>query len=194
MDFRIVALASGGLDSLVMCETLRRAKTLAAMVFVDYQHPAQVKEAWKVFQYHGVTGVPLHVAHAFGLALGAMSEPRGPSVVPARNLIMLSLAANHAASIGAHAVAIGCTAEDRSNYPDCSPAFIHHASRTMREAYGVQVLAPMLNMQRSRVVLQAEAYGIRRGDYWPCYRGETEPCGTCASCRQEQVPRAEDLP
>lgn len=188
MSSRVVVLLSGGVDSLVCAELAREAGTLAGCVFVDYGHPAQIAEGWKAFSYHGRHGVPLRVVHAFGLHLADMAGDSGSSsrVVPARNLMLIASAANHAAGMGADEVWIGATAGDDRDYPDCRASWIEAVDGVTRAACGVGVRAPLIAMVKAEVVREALRLGIHRSDSVSCYQPGSggAACGACASCVQ----------
>ena len=175
-----VVLLSGGIDSLVCAEIERREGRLAGCVFVDYAHPAQVREAWKAFSFCGQWGVPLKVVHAFGLDLGDMASEVGARVVPHRNAVLLTLAANAAASMGATGLVIGCNAADQRDYPDCRPGFLD----AVEQVVGMAIHAPLLDKTKGEVVALARAIGLSEADAWSCYLGGAKPCGKCPSCAE----------
>ena len=177
-----VVLLSGGLDSVTLAERERRAGRLVGVVFIDYAHPAQVAEGWKAFAYHGRRRVPLKVVHVFGLDLGDMNSASGASVVPARNLVLLSTAANVAQGMGAEVLMIGATAGDASEYVDCRAASIAATSAAFVAMGSLPVEAPFSSLSKEEVAAMARSYGISQEDVWSCYRGGAPPCGTCASC------------
>lgn len=179
---RTVVLLSGGIDSLVCAEIERQEERLAGLVFVDYGHPAQIPEGWKAFAYHGRTGIPLKVVHCFGLDLGDMASEEGARVVPHRNAILLSLAANAAAAMGGQRLIIGANADDREDYRDCRRAFIG----SMAMALDMSIGAPLLEKGKREIVQLAKDYGLARNDAWSCYLGGPRPCGTCPSCVQAE--------
>lgn len=174
----MVVLLSGGLDSMVVAETARKAGSLRGCVFVDYGHPAQIPEGWKAFAYCGERGVPLKVVHVFGLSLGDMGTGDGARVVPARNAVLLAAAANTAIAMGATELAIGAIAEDQRDYADCRPEFF----RAMSDALGIAVVAPYVGWSKRDVVTAARLLGLRSEDAWSCYGPGPEPCGICPSC------------
>lgn len=180
----VVVLLSGGVDSLVCAERMLAAGRLAGCVFVDYGHPARQREAWRAFAWAERREVRLHVLHAMGLHLGEMTGERGasPQVVPARNAVLLAMAANVAASWGAGYVAIGANESDLADYPDCRPRFLDRMSKALHEACGVRVVAPLSFSTKPDIMQEAERHGIREGDAWACYGGGPKPCGACASC------------
>lgn len=136
----MIVLLSGGIDSMVVAERARRDGRLHGCVFVDYGHPAQQAEGWRAFSYCGTRQVPLRVVHVFGLALGDMGAAVGARVVPNRNAVLLSAAANAAASMGGTELAIGAIANDQRDYLDCRPEFFAAISA----ALGIQVVAPLI--------------------------------------------------
>ena len=166
------------MDSLVCAEELRVANRLAGCVFVDYGHPAQIVEGWKAFAYCGSRKVPLVAVHAFGLDLGDMGHSAGARVVPSRNACLLSLAANIAGRMGAGALVIGATATDQRDYPDCRPAFF----APMSAALGIQILAPLVHLDKRGVVARARELGLQRSETWSCYGPGPDPCGACPCC------------
>lgn len=181
-----VVLVSGGVDSMVCAELSRLSGRLRAIVFVDYGHPAQIPEGWKVFAYHGKTGVPLRVVHAFGLDIGEMASAENARIVPARNLWLIALAANVAAAVGAERVVIGANAGDEQDYPDCRAAAVEAFSRASM-VYGIEVVAPLASWAKAQVVSEARRLGITRDDTWYCYGSGPNPCGTCPCCERSDA-------
>ena len=176
----IVVLLSGGIDSLVCAEQARRDGRLAGCVFVDYGHPAQIPEGWKSFAYAGSRGVPLKVVHVFGLDLGDMATEAGARVVPSRNALLLSAAANVARGMGARGIEIGCNAADQRDYPDCRASFLV----AMATALDISIAAPLLGMDKARIIAEARRLGLARADAWSCYTPGPTECGECPSCRE----------
>ena len=158
----MVVLLSGGLDSMVVAERTRVAGVLAGCVFVDYGHPAQQQEGWRAFAYCGERGVPLRVVHVFGLDLGDMGAAVGARVVPCRNAVLLSAAANAARLLGGAQLAIGAIANDQRDYADCRPEFF----AAMSAALGLTVVAPLVTWSKRNVVTEAERLGIRPAATW----------------------------
>ena len=179
-----VILLSGGLDSTV-CLAISPAD---ACLFVDYGQPALHQERAAAAKSAERYGVPLHETQ-IPMALGDMAAPAGdagPRIVPGRNLAMISAAVSLAATIGADAVVIGASKEDRLSYPDCRPEFTFSLSLACFEAYGVAVEAPLERMTRSEIVNLAHQHNISTKHVWSCYTPiDGKPCGTCDSCKQE---------
>jgi 7-cyano-7-deazaguanine synthase len=115
-----------------------------------------------------------------------MNQPpgvTGPRVVPARNLILIAHAVNHAAVQGLDEVWYGACADDLRDYADCRPEFVFELCKITDETESVEVRAPLLHMTKSEIFSKAEAYGINREEAWSCYAPKNDkPCGKCNSC------------
>jgi 7-cyano-7-deazaguanine synthase len=184
----VVVLLSGGVDSLVCAELAKERNILSGVVFVNYNHPAQTAEAERVLAYQKRSDVPLWVVHTTGLGLAdmeasAQSASASPRVVPARNGVLITLAANRAAIYGASQVWIGAQGGDHTAYADCRCEWIEAMSQAMHSACGVRVVAPLINMHKREVIAEARRLGIMRHQTWACYSPVgSKPCMICASC------------
>lgn len=119
--------------------------------------------------------------------------------VPARNLIMLSLATGLAEALGARHIAVGVNAVDYSGYPDCRPAFIESFQRTANIAtkagisdQHLTIHAPIIAMTKPQIIAAGTALGVDYGLTHSCYDPvisadvDGQPialaCGRCDSC------------
>jgi len=112
------------------------------------------------------------------------------TVVPNRNMMMLSVATAIAVAEGADFVATGVHAGDHPIYPDCRPEFIESCNTTAQRAtkgfakQGFQIVAPFVWMSKDQIV----SVGARLNppvDYsktWSCYEGGAVHCGKCGTC------------
>ena len=69
--------------------------------------------------------------------------------VPARNTVLLAVAASLADASGASAIVSGANAQDYSGYPDCRPSFHRAFDRVLAEgtrAGNIRVLAPLIRL------------------------------------------------
>lgn len=111
------------------------------------------------------------------------------TVVPNRNMIMLSIAAGYAINIGARIVAYGAHSGDHTIYPDCRPEFL----AAMGHAFGLcdftplTIFAPFMDIDKGDIALLGKQLGVHYEDTWTCYKGLDDPCGVCGAC----VERAE---
>lgn len=183
-----VVLLSGGLDSTtVLWWSIQQGETPIALS-VDYGQRAAETErrlAASIAHSQGVKhihlAVPL-VATVTRSALTATGDVAVPAdtVVPGRNALLIALGAGLAQSIGANSVQIGCNLTDATHYPDCRHEFILRMDQAMKEAYNVNVLAPLLAMDKAQVVRWARVLGVPIATTSSCYRGTS--CGECVAC------------
>ena len=124
-------------------------------------------------------------------------ETMKATVVPNRNMIMLSVAAGIAINRGAEGLAIGVHAGDHFIYPDCRPSFIAHANAAIvkgNEGFGPirehkegselhrYILAPYLGISKADIAYRALELNVPLHMTWSCYRGGTNHCGRCGTC------------
>ena len=186
---------SGGLDSFVLVELLREQGRYGGAVHFVYPHPAQSHErgaVGRLKRHHHLEGETRQVLElnlplrADELAAG-IGAP-GARVVPARNLVFLSVAANIAAARGLSRVAFGATGADQTAYHDCRPGYLDTVS-TLTAPYGVEVVYPVAHLSRADIRAEAIRLGIHPSMVWSCYQPrDGQPCGTCDSCRQDAAP------
>lgn len=148
----------------------------------------------------GLGGAP--ASHGGTVAARMAPAPHGVpgaipiTYVPARNTVFLSFALALAEVRGATAIAIGANAVDYSGYPDCRPEFIaaferlaNLATRAGVEASAkgeraIAIVAPLLEMPKSRIVALGAELGIDFAMTTSCYdpAAEGRPCGRCDAC------------
>jgi len=110
--------------------------------------------------------------------------------VPGRNTIFVAIGLSLAEARGANRIALGINAMDYSGYPDCRPDYLEAyqelanlSSRVGREGKGIKLWAPLLIWEKTKIFKEALRLKIPIEQTWSCYKGETQPCGICDSCR-----------
>lgn len=108
------------------------------------------------------------------------------TVVPNRNMVMLSIAIAWAENIKAEAVYFGAHANDNTIYPDCRPAFVRAINNAARKGtyQEVEVRAPFIYWTKRKVALLGKELGVDFDKTWSCYSGGEVPCGVCATCQE----------
>lgn len=206
---KAVVLLSGGIDSttcVAMAVKDYGAENVKALCLsYGQKHKKELESAYKVAKYYGVQLVEeevncfqfsdcsllvgrediKHESYAEQLAtLGG--EGTVDTYVPFRNGILLSVAAAFAYSIGAKYVYYGAHADDAAGraYPDCTPEFVAAIDAAIYEGTGhcVNVIAPLLMMNKSEVVATGLKIGAPYELTWSCYEGGEKPCGKCGTC------------
>ena len=182
---KVVVLYSGGIDSTVCVEMAHRAGVLSTALHMQYGQANAEMEMVTTGAWCRSRGLdrPLLSLPIRAAELRAGVGVAGARYVPGRNLSMLAVAANVAASRGAREVWIGCNADDAANYPDCRPAFLAAASALTESSAGVRVVAPLVGMTKIEIVARAAELGIDIGQTWSCYEANRgQPCGSCDAC------------
>lgn len=197
-----VVIYSGGMDSYtVLHRALREGLSVHALSF-DYgqRHVRELDTARQVCLSLGVPHQVVDIQAIHGLidnsALtdSGQAMPQGDyatdnlraTVVPNRNMILLSLAIAKAVNIGAERVDYGAHGGDHDLYPDCRPAFVE----AMKHVAGianfepVDLHVPYLNASKADILREGLAMGLDYRDTWTCYEGHELACGVCGSCRE----------
>ena len=84
------------------------------------------------------------------------------TVVPNRNMILLSLAAGHAISIKFDTVAYAAHAGDHTIYPDCRPEFADSMAHalTLADWNCINLLRPFVNWSKADLVKHGMQMGV----------------------------------
>ena len=205
---RAVILLSGGLDSATCLAVARHAGRECHAVSFDYgqRHRGELARARRLAKAMGAAShrvVKLALASFGGSALTdrAIAVPKGRSVarmakeipvtyVPARNLVMLSVATALAETLGAREIFIGANAIDYSGYPDCRPPFLRAFERVARagtkagvEGRALRIRAPLLRLTKAAIIRLGTRLGVPYGTTQSCYDPVGgRACGRCDSC------------
>lgn len=182
---KVVVLYSGGIDSTVCVEMAHRAGVLSTALHMQYGQANAEMEMVTTGAWCRSRGLdrPMLSLPIRAAELRAGVGVAGARYVPGRNLSMLAVAANVAASRGAREVWIGCNADDARDYPDCRAEFLAGVSMLTEASAGVRVVAPLVTLTKAEVVARAGELGIDIGQTWSCYEPDRgRPCGTCNAC------------
>jgi len=118
------------------------------------------------------------------------AESMKATVVPNRNMIMLSIAAGVALANGYERIATAVHAGDHAIYPDCRPEFIDDMGACLETAtegfWGPHeespLYAPYINKSKADIVRIGDGVGVDWTKTWSCYVGEESHCGRCGTC------------
>jgi len=114
------------------------------------------------------------------------SENMKSTVVPNRNMILLSIAIGYAVDIGADSVWYGAHAGDHAIYPDCRPEFVERMNHVAGIANydPVTIFTPYLDKDKKGILAEGIAMGLDYASTWTCYKGKNKACGKCGSCTE----------
>ena len=196
-----VVLLSGGLDSTVLVGWLLNQRNDVDTVSFDYgqRHRRELDAARAVAERYGVRHDVVDLTGVGRLLTGSaltddVAVPHGhyaadnmaATVVPNRNMILLSVAVGIAAARGHQSVATAVHAGDHAVYPDCRPEFTRMASMTAQaatEGYGdVDILAPFVRRSKTDIAGLGADLDAPLNLTWSCYEGGDRHCGRCGTC------------
>jgi len=198
---KAVVIYSGGMDSFTLLHhALSRGYEVAALSFnYGQRHSKELQfaadECLRLGVEHKVVDVTTINQLLQGSSLTSDIEvPEGhyaedsmkSTVVPNRNMIMLSMAIGYAVSIEAAEVMFGAHGGDHTIYPDCRPEFVlaMDVAASLCDWHQVRVTAPFIDLDKGKIASIGRLLGIDYGRSWTCYNGREKACGKCGACQE----------
>lgn len=196
---RTALIYSGGVDSTVLLAHLLAEGREVHCLSVDYgqRHRRELEAARAICAHYGVDHrladlralAPLFGSNAL---TGGVKVPEGhyeeesmkATVVPNRNMLLISVATAWAVSLRAESVAYGAHGGDHAIYPDCRPEFAEALDRAVRLAdwHEVRLERPFVKMDKADIVRRGAELDVPFGLTWSCYVGGERHCGKCGTC------------
>jgi 7-cyano-7-deazaguanine synthase len=199
-----IVLFSGGLDSTVLLWSLR--PNVKAISF-DYgqRHAKELTQADNICSAADIEHEVVDMAWArkgfvsifdlikSGSQTGNELVPEGhyaeesmkATVVPNRNMIMISIAVGWAVSTGSSEVYWAAHAGDHAIYPDCRPEFYIAMANAIHEGNKwsyVDLGAPFITKTKAEIVKLGTDLHAPIDQSWSCYKGGILHCGRCGTC------------
>jgi 7-cyano-7-deazaguanine synthase len=169
---KAIVLVSGGIDSAAALWWAKSRFHPTALSFDGRNRPrGEVRACARLVR---AAGVP----HFRVPAPYLRSEPSG--YVPARNLVIHSIAISIAETLGAVAVVAGHNRSDARIFKDARPGFFRRLEQLNG---GTRILLPFAGRTDAEVILEATRLGVPLDLTWSCYRDGRRPCGRCSACR-----------
>jgi 7-cyano-7-deazaguanine synthase len=199
---KAIVILSGGMDSSVLLAhtiaTNKGGEVVAVTVDYGQRHNREIVCSRHQALSHGVKHEVVDMSGLFR-QLGAScltdlkqcvphghytEETMKQTVVPNRNMILLSVAIAFAVKHKAGFVAYGAHAGDHTIYPDCRPEFADKMSELAGIAnwHRVELLRPFMTWTKSEIVKRGSCLGVQFGKTWSCYEGNEIACGKCGTC------------
>lgn len=201
MTQKVVVIYSGGMDSFtVLHKAIADGFTVYPLSF-DYgqRHKKELDYAARVCAELGVEHKIVDISGINSLIGGSsltsdIAVPEGhyeeesmkSTVVPNRNMILLSLAIGYAVSLQANKVYYGAHSGDHAIYPDCRPEFVQKMNDVSQIANyeAVEIYSPYLNDSKIEILTDGLKMGLDYGKTWTCYNGREKACGRCGACQE----------
>ncbi len=198
---KALAVCSGGMDSVVAATLVQRQLCYpTTLLHFRYGCRAEGREVQAVHD----------VAQALGTAVvyletNAFKEVSSPLLsaedkvvggeagaefahewVPARNLVMLSIAAAYAESHSFTHLVLGNNLEEAGAYPDNEMEFINRFNALLPFALAdgkrLQCIMPVGRLMKSEIIQLGLELSAPLHLTWSCYRSGAIHCGTCGPC------------
>ncbi len=197
-----VVVYSGGMDSFTVLHQASVDCEVVHAVSFNYgqRHSKELDMAYAVCLVNDITHHVVDLRSISKLIQGSsltsnIDVPEGhyseesmkQTVVPNRNMIMLSLAVGYAVSIGCERVYCGVHAGDHAIYPDCRKDFFKAMNEvTLISNYTPVIIhTPFIDWSKGDILTHSETLGLSADDYrmtWTCYKGLDKACGKCGAC------------
>lgn len=201
MTQKVVVIYSGGMDSFtVLHKAIREGYEVHALSFnYGQRHSKELQYAARVCEALNVSHKVVDISAINQLMAGSsltsdIAVPQGEyqednmhsTVVPNRNMVLLSLAVAYAVSIGASKAYYGAHSGDHAIYPDCRPAFVEKMNQVCAIAnyQAVEIVTPYLHNSKDEILRDGLQMGLDYSQTWTCYNGRERACGQCSACTE----------
>jgi 7-cyano-7-deazaguanine synthase len=198
---KVVVLHSGGLDSTVLLAHCAHLGQSVISLGVNYgqRHARELSYAERACEVLGIERVVVDMSDSLGPHLSGSSltdasvalpeghyadESMKATVVPNRNMVLLSVAGAVAVARGAGAVAYAAHAGDHTIYPDCRPGFAAamDTALSLCDWNPVELWRPFIGMSKAQIVSHGIGVKAPMWATWSCYAGREKHCGKCGTC------------
>jgi 7-cyano-7-deazaguanine synthase len=199
MPEKVVVVYSGGMDSFTVLNTaIQNGLDVYALSF-DYgqKHSKELEVAAQVCRTLGVSHKVVDITAINSLMAnssltGDTKIPEGhyeddsmkSTVVPNRNMVLLSMAIAYAVSLEAGKVYYGAHSGDHHIYPDCRPEFVDAMNAVSKIAnyQSVEIVTPFLYSSKGDILKAGLSLNLDYANTWTCYNGREKSCGKCGAC------------
>jgi len=195
---KVVVLLSGGMDSGTLLAKAKLEGHTVVALWVNYGQRAaeqELESAKRICQLYAIPLVTVNMSE-YKLLTKFTSltaphtleiETETHTVIPGRNMFLLSLAVTLAGRLGFDVVWYGAQAID-TTYRDCHEYFVRRMRQASFYAYDIEIDAPLVNMSKREIVRLADELHFPIEETFSCYHPleDGSPCGTCPSCRKRE--------
>lgn len=195
-----IILMSGGMDSTSLLYLALNLGGKIAALSVNYgqRHSRELEAAKEICRRASVEHRILHLQSLRDLMGGSsqtsteIEVPEGhyaeesmkKTVVPNRNMVLLSMAGAWCISKGWDYVGYAAHAGDHTIYPDCREVFVDALSKAFAlcDWKPPTLQAPFADITKGQVAKIGHANNAPLHLTYSCYKGGEEHCGVCGTC------------
>lgn len=198
---RAVVVLSGGMDSTTLLYDVKNQgyEVFAISFLYGQKHSKELEFAKKTCKLLSVPHKIVDISFFAELATSALTTPdwnvpegyytdstMKQTVVPNRNMVLLSISAAYAISLGAKKLFYGAHAGDHPIYPDCRKEFVEAMKNALYLAdyTGLELEAPYVDMKKEDILRRGLELGVDYSLTWSCYKGGQKACGRCGTCTE----------
>ena len=201
---KTVLILSGGLDSSVLLGYLKSDGHEVHALSINYgqRHKRELDSAKRITNFYNVEHNIIDLSGLKPLLGGSsqtddvVSVPHGHyaeesmklTVVPNRNMILLSVATAWAISLKAESVSYAAHTGDHTIYPDCREEFVDALEKaiTLCDWHEVKILRPFIHRSKAEIAKLGHDLQVPMNLTWSCYEGGTLHCGQCGTCTERR--------
>lgn len=196
---KTILVYSGGLDSTVLLHQAHQRGDELRCLGINYgqRHKRELRAGRAICEDLGVEYRIADLTSITPLLAGSsqtddLEVPKGHytdesmklTVVPNRNMIMLSIAIGWAVSLKYDTVLYAAHGGDHPIYPDCRLDFIEALQRAaaLCDWHHVNIGAPFVEKTKTELIRLGAELGVPFEKTWSCYEGREIHCGQCGTC------------
>ena len=195
----LVALCSGGSDSIVMVHHIMQERKPPLVLNINYgqRNFKEAIYAQRCAERLGLSYRQITITGAF--TERALIQPELPlyhftsngvllgnsTMVANRNAVFANIAAAVAIDAGAVGISMAIHKGDHDTYSDCTPEFIAALRVLVQQATDtrLEIYAPFVDIPKVQIIKLGKRLNVPFTDTWSCYDGEAVHCGLCSACQ-----------
>jgi 7-cyano-7-deazaguanine synthase len=198
---KVVVIFSGGMDSFTVLNMAHQEGYEVYALSFNYgqRHKKELEYASRACAQLSVNHKIIDISAINELIGGSsltsdIAVPEGhyaqasmkQTVVPNRNMILLSMAVGYAVSLEASKVYYGAHSGDHAIYPDCRPEFVERMNDVCAIANydKVEIVSPFLYQSKIDILAAGLKLELDYNLTWTCYNGREKACGKCGACQE----------
>lgn len=199
---KCVIILSGGADSVVLLHYLASVLKYDQIYALTYNYGQRISReidcaAYQACEFtaHKIVDLSFFKEIASTSALTnlnikvptaseAVGDAQSLTYVPNRNMMMLSIAAAYAESVGADSVFYGAQGADSlSGYWDASPEFLKAINEVLNlnRKNKIKIVAPFIDWDKTAIITEGIRLKVNFKQTHTCYAGSEIACGRCVS-------------